>query len=216
MKNHQIVQYIKAPLPVPLMWASCKVYHIQHRVLIVFPFPTHTHEKLNSFRWEIILNATTWLATTVGLQSRWSFLYVAHLKKLYVCKFTKPKPNFTVPKECSSSQVQVAGLFIGACEVALSVQRIHCIRLIDFRNLFSHFLLVENNYWLLLVTCGKTWNCAERWGGLPMKALRLPSWASGSHFKISLFFHHLATKAESAPVLWKYLWSFRKKSLVNF
>lgn len=29
--------------------------------------PTHTHEKLNSLRWEIILNAITWLAnTTVG------------------------------------------------------------------------------------------------------------------------------------------------------
>jgi exonuclease I len=61
MKNHQIVQYIKASLPIPLMWVSFKVYHIQHRVLIVFPFPTHTHEKLNSFRWEIIWNATTWL-----------------------------------------------------------------------------------------------------------------------------------------------------------
>ncbi len=24
-------------------------------------------------------------------------------------------------------------------------------------NLCCHFLLVENNYWLLLVTCGKTW-----------------------------------------------------------
>jgi len=31
--------------------------------------PTHTHEKLNSLRWEIILNATTWLAVTTVHQS---------------------------------------------------------------------------------------------------------------------------------------------------
>jgi hypothetical protein len=84
-KNHQIFQYIKAPLPVPLMWASCKVYHIQHRVLIVFPFPTHTHEKLNSFRWEIILNATTWLAITIGLQSRVVIFVCRAFEKALVC-----------------------------------------------------------------------------------------------------------------------------------
>jgi hypothetical protein len=67
MKNYRIFQYIKASPPIPLMWASSKVYHNQHRLLIVFPSPTHTHEKLNSLRWEIILNAITWLAnTTVG------------------------------------------------------------------------------------------------------------------------------------------------------
>jgi hypothetical protein len=70
MKNHQIFQYIKATLPVPFMGASSKVYDIQHRVLIVFPSPTHTHEKLSSLRWEIILNATTWLAITIVYQSR--------------------------------------------------------------------------------------------------------------------------------------------------
>jgi hypothetical protein len=84
-KNHQIFQYIKASLPVPLMWASCKVYHIQHRVLIVFPFPTHTHEKLNSFRWEIILNATTWLAITIGLQSRVVIFVCRAFEKALLC-----------------------------------------------------------------------------------------------------------------------------------
>jgi hypothetical protein len=48
-------------------------------------------------------------------------------------------------------------------------------------------------------------NSAERRGGFTMKALCLPSSSSGGHFKISLFFIHLATKAESAPVLLKYL-----------
>ncbi len=70
MKNHQIFQYIKASLHAPLMGAYSKVYDIQHRVLIVFPSPTHTHEKLNSLRWEIILNATTWLVITLVHQSR--------------------------------------------------------------------------------------------------------------------------------------------------
>jgi hypothetical protein len=85
MKNHQIFQYIEASLPTPLMWASCKVYHIQHRVLIVFPFPTHTHEKLNSFRWEIILNATTWLAITIGVQARVVIFVCRAFEKALLC-----------------------------------------------------------------------------------------------------------------------------------
>jgi len=42
------------------------------------PSPSHTHEKLNSFRWEIILNATTWLAiTTVHQSTVVNFVYIA-------------------------------------------------------------------------------------------------------------------------------------------
>jgi hypothetical protein len=83
MKNHQIFHYIKTSLPVPLMWASSKVYHIQHRVLIVFPSPTQKHEKLNSLRWEIIFNATTWLAITTVHRSRVvTFVYSAFEKAL--------------------------------------------------------------------------------------------------------------------------------------
>jgi len=83
MKNHQIFHYIKTSLPIPLMWASSKVYHIQHRVLIVFPSPTHKHEKLNSLRWEIIFNATTWLAITTVHRSRVvTFVYSAFEKAL--------------------------------------------------------------------------------------------------------------------------------------
>jgi hypothetical protein len=63
---------------IPLMWATAKVYHIQDRGLIVFPSPTQTHEKLNCLSWEIILNATTWLASTTVHQSRVViFLYSA-------------------------------------------------------------------------------------------------------------------------------------------
>jgi hypothetical protein len=59
------------------MGASSKVYRIEHRVLIVFPSPTHTHEQLKSLRWEIILNATTWLAITTVHQSRVvTFVYI--------------------------------------------------------------------------------------------------------------------------------------------
>jgi hypothetical protein len=84
MMNHQIFQYMKATLPIPFMGASSKVYDIQHRVLIVFPSPTHTHEKLNSLRWEIILNATTSLTITLIHRSIVViFLCIVHLKKHY-------------------------------------------------------------------------------------------------------------------------------------
>jgi hypothetical protein len=100
MKNHQIFQYIKASLTVPLMEASSKVYDIQHRVLIVFPSPTHTHEKLNSLRWKIILNATIWLAITIVHESKAVIFCVWCIwKSTIVCTFTKPKPNFTLSKD---------------------------------------------------------------------------------------------------------------------
>ncbi len=88
--------YIKASLPIPLMWASSKVYHIQHRVLIVFSSPTHTHEKLNSLRWEIILNATTWLAITIVLQSRVIIFVCSAFEKALLCAHLLNQ-NLTLP-----------------------------------------------------------------------------------------------------------------------
>jgi hypothetical protein len=41
--------------------------------------------------------------------------------------FTKPKPNFTLSKDYSSTKVQFTGLFIGASHAALNVKLIHCI-----------------------------------------------------------------------------------------
>jgi len=96
MKNHQIFQCIKASLPIPLMWASSKVYHIQHRVLIVFTSATLRDEKLNSLRWEIILNATTWLAITIVLQSRVVIFVCSAFEKALLCAHLLNQ-NLTLP-----------------------------------------------------------------------------------------------------------------------
>ncbi len=58
-------------------------------------------------------------------------------------------------KTVVSSKVQFSGLFIGACDAAHSGKLNHCVA--DFGNLCSHFLLLQNSYWLLWVTCGNTW-----------------------------------------------------------
>jgi hypothetical protein len=49
-----------------------------------------------------------------------------------------------------------------------------------------------------------------------MIALWLPSCSSGGDFKISLFFIHLATKAESALFYGSIFGLFLEKSLVKF
>ncbi len=46
---------------------------------------------------------------------------------LLYAQLLNPKPNLTLSKDYSSSEVQFAGLFIIACDAALNVERIHYI-----------------------------------------------------------------------------------------
>ncbi len=103
---------------------TSKVYHIQYRVLIFSPFPTHTHEKLNSLRWEIILNATTWLAITTVDQSRVViFVYSTFEKALWCAHLVNQNLLYPIKR---LSFIQSTGLLIGACKPGLNVRLIHC------------------------------------------------------------------------------------------